>query len=120
MKWAVRLQNDREFFRLAVAEIANPPEPNRNLSRIDRVDCRDTDALPQIFIRVRIGIFDEYHGVVVRIWIEAPLAHDLVSARSSRARIDGKSQVFGDGRRLESPSQCTANKQADRQQGDRA
>ena len=75
-------QNDGELFRLAVAEIAHAPECGGNLPGIDGVDSRNSDSLPQKFIHNRIGDVHEEGGVVIRIWIEATLAEDLVGPRA--------------------------------------
>src|SRR2546423_13794171 len=120
MKRPVGLQNDREFFRLAVAETAHAPERSGNLSGVDGVDSRNTDALPQIFVCIRVSIVDEHDGVVVRIWIDATLAHDLIGARTSRSRVDRQLQVIANGLRLEPPRQPAASKQADSKESDQA
>ena len=120
MKRPVGLQNDRELFRLAVAEIAHAPERSRNLPGVDGVDSRNTDALPQIFVCIWVSIIDEHDGAIVRIWIDATLAYDLIGARTSRSRVDRQLQVIANGLRLEPPRQPAANQQADSKESDHA
>src|SRR5712692_4569187 len=110
---AIGSQNDSELFRLAVAEITHAPKCSRNALRVDGVDSRNTDSLTKEFIYSRIGDVRENGSVVIRIWINAALSHDLVRARASRSRIDGQFQVFADGLRLQPPCQHTSGEQTD-------
>ena len=114
------LQDNRELFGLAVAEVTHAPQRSRNALRVDSVDSRNSHALPQVFVHNRIGNIDENGGVVIRIWIGTALAHDLVRACSRGACIHGQFQVFADGLRLQPPRQQTSPKQADREERDHA
>ena len=113
MKGPVGLQNDREFFRLAVTEIAHAPERSGNSFGVDSVDFRSANAPPQIFVDMRIGIVDEHDGMVVGIRIDAALAHNLIGVRPSRSRVDRQLQVVTNRLRLQPPCQRAAGKQAD-------
>ena len=102
---SIGLQDNRELFGLAVAEVTHAPQRSRNALRADSVDSRNSHTLPQVFVHKWIGNVDKNSSMVIRIWIGASPPNDLVGPGPGRSCIHGQFQIFADGFRLQPPRQ---------------
>ncbi len=71
MQRAVGFQHNRKLFGLRIPEITHPPESPRHAFRVKRVDLRDGEPAPQIFVCHWICGVHKLRGFAKAVWIEA-------------------------------------------------
>src|SRR3984893_12779671 len=111
MQRAVRAQHDYPFFRLAVAEIANPPKRAGHFLVVNFVHSGHTHALTQEFVGLGISSVGEQHRVMVGPRVYPPPPKNFIRIDERGSRVDGKLQVISDGRHLYAPGHQTPNNQ---------
>src|ERR1700740_2141599 len=111
MKRPVGLEDDRVFFRLAIAKITHAPKRAGDLRRVDFVQTGNSAMLPQEFVGHGIGCVYEHRNMVKRLWKETSREKDFVGTRPRCLGIDGKLQVIAKRWLFQAPGDAAARDQ---------